>query len=98
MAQPQRPAAGRYDRRAFLRTLAGGSAGALAACQAPPPSGGAAAPARAAPSPASGPADSGDWEARWQALIEAARREGGLVVNGPPTPETRRTMPEAFTR
>jgi iron(III) transport system substrate-binding protein len=91
----------RSDRRAFLRALAAGSVAAVAACQQPAAtnSGGAAAPAGAAPPPPAGGAANGDdWEARWNALIEAARREGALVLNGPPTPETRVRVPEAFTR
>jgi iron(III) transport system substrate-binding protein len=91
----------RSDRRAFLRALAAGSVAALAACQQPTAntSGGAAAPAGAAPpSSAGGAATGGDWEARWNALVEGARREGGVVVSGPPTPETRVKVPEAFTR
>ena len=91
----------RSDRRAFLRALAAGSVATLAACQQPAAtsSSGAAAPTGTAPPPpASGPANGGDWEARWNALVEGARREGGLVLSGPPTPETRVRVPEAFTR
>jgi hypothetical protein len=88
MTQHQRWATMRADRRAFLRALTAGSVAALAACQQPTatPSG-AAAPAGAAPSPAGGATNGDDWEARWNALIEGARREGGLVLSGPPTPE-----------
>jgi iron(III) transport system substrate-binding protein len=99
MTQHQRWATMRADRRAFLRALTAGSVAALAACQQPTatPSG-AAAPAGAAPSPAGGATNGDDWEARWNALIEGARREGELVLSGPPTPETRVKVPEAFTR
>jgi iron(III) transport system substrate-binding protein len=89
------------DRRAFLRALAAGGAGLLAACQAPsapsaaPP---ASAPTSAAPAaPAAGGAPN-DWQARWDALLAAAKQEGQLVIHGPPTPETRQQVPEAFTR
>jgi ABC-type Fe3+ transport system substrate-binding protein len=51
-----------------------------------------ARPAPAAPMAGSGPA--GDQQ--WNDLIAAARQESGLVVLGPPTPELRRRLPEAF--
>src|SRR5262245_2988912 len=49
-------------------------------------------------SPAAGAAAPGgaDWEQQWSDLVAAARQEGRLVVLGPPTPELRRRMPEAF--
>ncbi|HEY0583480.1 MAG TPA: extracellular solute-binding protein, partial [Chloroflexota bacterium] len=37
-----------------------------------------------------------NWEQQWNELITAARQEGKLVVSGPPTPETRKTLPEKF--
>jgi ABC-type Fe3+ transport system substrate-binding protein len=43
-----------------------------------------------------GTASSADWEQQWNALIAAAKQEGPLVVLGPPTPELRRRLPEAF--
>src|SRR6266852_3768142 len=36
------------------------------------------------------------WEQEWNDLVAAARQEGILVVLGPPTPELRRRLPEAF--
>jgi iron(III) transport system substrate-binding protein len=39
-----------------------------------------------------------DWQARWDDLVAAAKREGKVVVSGPPSPETRRNLPEAFKR
>src|SRR4051812_16787197 len=40
------------------------------------------------------PAES--WEGQWNALLAAAREEGTVAVLGPPTPELRRRLPEAF--
>src|SRR2546421_376301 len=85
------------SRRGFLRTLAlsGGAAG-LAACQSQT----SPAPAPAAgPAPASGasPSQAG-WEAQWNALVEAAKREGTVVVSGPPSPEVRTDLGPAFKR
>jgi iron(III) transport system substrate-binding protein len=39
-----------------------------------------------------------DWEQQWNELVAAARQEGRLVALGPPTPELRRRVPEAFQR
>lgn len=36
------------------------------------------------------------WERDWEALVEAARRDGTIVFNGPPTPEVREELPRAF--
>src|SRR5262245_39117139 len=89
------------NRRAFLRSLGVGGVGLLAACQstaaprpatAPPPAAGAA------PGTASAAGAPSDWEARWNALVAAAKQEGQLVIHGPPTPDTRQMVPEAFTR
>jgi iron(III) transport system substrate-binding protein len=83
-------------RRQFLRALALGGGALLAGCQAPAPgpapSGGPSAPAvtPAMPSGAAG------WQAEWDALVEAAKREGKLVISGPPTPEVRTALPAAF--
>lgn len=86
-------------RRGFLRALAAGGAGLLGACQAPAAPRSASAPAAGAAAPPTTAAGAaGDWESRWQALIAAAQQEGHLVIHGPPTPETRQRVPEAFTR
>ncbi len=83
----------RLTRRALLRLAAvGGGATLLSACQAAPPAP-AAAPTAA---PAASPAASTDWEQRWNALVEAARREGTVVVSGPPTPEVRANLTARF--
>lgn len=99
---PPRRARISLDRRAFLSWLGATGAGAwLAACQAAAPR--APAPAASASSqsaaeaagaaPAAAPTG---WEAEWQALIEAAKREGTLVLSGPPTTEVRTQVPAAF--
>ncbi|HEY7067544.1 MAG TPA: extracellular solute-binding protein [Chloroflexota bacterium] len=101
---PGRPGVAPLHRRAFLRLLGLSGGALLAACQAP---GGASQPGSALGSGASGaaPAASSDalvgrpgWEAEWDALVEAAKREGYLVVSGPPTQEVRKEMPAAFKR
>src|SRR3712207_1054410 len=65
----------------------------LAACASPEPARG---PERG---PAGGPTLAGSgaaWEQQWNDLVAAARQEGPLIVLGPPTPELRRRLPEAF--
>ena len=87
---------GRLTRRGFLRTLAlGGGAAALAACQSSAPAAGPGAGSAPASGAAQAPAG---WEARWNALVEAAQREGRITVSGPPTPEVRTELPAAFKR
>jgi iron(III) transport system substrate-binding protein len=89
-------------RRELLRLAAlGGGAALLGACQAPAP-GAAPAPATStavatgsAPAP-SAPTAGGDWEKRWNDLIEAARREGSVVLSGPPTPAVRTDVTARF--
>jgi iron(III) transport system substrate-binding protein len=46
--------------------------------------------------PAAAATASAGFETQWNQLIEAARAEGKLVVSGPPTPETRKLLPEKF--
>lgn len=93
-------------RRQMLGGLLIGTVGlALAAC------GGSAAPAgssaAAAASPASAAAGSaagkpagsaapGAAAGSWDDLVAAAKKEGKVVVSGPPTPETRAKLPAAF--
>ena len=78
-------------RRGFLQSVGLGGAGALlAACQQPPPGAAPAATPAEPAAPAARPAEAAaDWEQAWSSLVEAARREGRVVVSGPPTPETR---------
>src|SRR5438045_265947 len=90
---------GRVSRRAFLQTAALGGAAALAlGFQAPAPGGrggaasgggGPAGPSAAAGA-SGGPAG---WEGQWNALVEAAKAEGLLLMSGPPTPEMRTDVP-----
>lgn len=75
-------------RRQFLRgaTLVGGAL--LVGCQPPtagPPTG-AGLPARTG----------APWEREWDELVAAAKREGTLVLSGPPTPAVREDLPRAF--
>ncbi len=87
-------------RRRFLLALGAGGAGVLAACQSSVPSA-PAPPAAQAPAPVSpaelAPGPPG-WEAEWNALVDAAQREGRLVLSGPPTAEVRTQVPAAFKR
>ncbi|HLH21603.1 MAG TPA: extracellular solute-binding protein [Chloroflexota bacterium] len=89
---------GRVSRRAFLRTAALGGGAALAlGCQ--PSAQGTATTAGEAPagSPATGgSAGSPGWQAQWNALVDAAKGEGSLVISGPPTPDVRTAVPAAF--
>jgi iron(III) transport system substrate-binding protein len=94
MIQPepsaQRPGVPR-PRHAWLACLAL----LVAACAPTAPAG----PAERAPAPASAAPTSGSgaaWEREWEALIAAARQEGTVAVLGPPTPDLRRRVPEAF--
>jgi iron(III) transport system substrate-binding protein len=97
----------RVSRRALLRTAAlGGGAALLLRCQpGTPPSGPGGAPSGGAPPTGAGAAGGGGtpgsgaatgWEARWNALVDAAKSEGTLVMSGPPTPAVRTAVPAAF--
>jgi iron(III) transport system substrate-binding protein len=93
--QPRRTGGTAVDRRAFLRLLGlGGGSVLLAGCQSPGPAAPAASGAPAAPAASAVPA----WESEWNALVEAAKREGKLVLSGPPTAEVRTQVPGAFRR
>ena len=88
---------GRVSRRAFLSTAALGGAAWLVGCQAPAPAAPAASsPAAGAASAPGSAAASGGWQAQWDALVQAAKAEGLLVMSGPPTPEVRTAVPAAF--
>ena len=64
----------------------------VSACASP-----SVAPPTAVPVPPTGSAPpAASWEAQWNALLAAARQEGTVAVLGPPTPELRRRLPEAF--
>jgi iron(III) transport system substrate-binding protein len=79
----------RLPRRQLLRGLLGGSAVLLLGCQ----PGGTAAPADEPSAPG---AAAPDGQAQWNALVEAARKEGKVVVKGPPDPQVRVDLPRAF--
>jgi iron(III) transport system substrate-binding protein len=94
-------------RRRFLATLTvGAGAALLAACQAQAPSPAPAdsrqpsQPTADSRQPTAQPAQpaqpASDWEKQWQELIEAARKEGKVVMSGPPTPEVRTQVPARF--
>jgi len=90
---------GRMTRRALLRgALAATAAPALWACQSAPESrapapavAGAGAGAQATPTASSS-------ATAWDELVQAAQREGSLVLAGPPTPAVRTEVPAAFKR
>jgi iron(III) transport system substrate-binding protein len=92
----------------LLGLLAGSAGLALAACggaAAPASSAAAAKPsgaAAASPSAAAKPAGSGgaapEIAATWDALVAAAKKEGKVVVNGPPDPKVRDQLPAAFKK
>jgi iron(III) transport system substrate-binding protein len=90
---------GPISRRALLRgTLAAAVGPALLGCQAAseartPPDAAAGAGASAPAPPAGSPP-----AAQWDELVQAARREGSLVLAGPPTPAVRTEVPAAFKR
>src|SRR5712692_9073165 len=92
----------RFTRRQMLLGLVAGSAGlVLAAC------GGSAEPAGSAAGASSGAASSAAKPApgsaaaqavagSWDDLVAAAKKEGKVVVSGPPDPEARVKLPPAF--
>ncbi len=43
-------------------------------------------------------AQTADWQKSWDATLAAARKEGKVVVSGPPSAELRQTLPSAFTQ
>src|SRR5712692_5579613 len=93
----RRPVPARLSRRAFLGAMGLGGVVLLEACQPAPATQPGSGPA--ASSPGGGTASpAGGWEARWNALVAAAKQDGELILHGPPNPETRQKVPEAFTR
>jgi iron(III) transport system substrate-binding protein len=79
----------RLSRRAFLGSCAlGGAAVVVGACQ-----------QRSTPASPADPGAVGNgaqWETRWNELIDAAKREGTVVVSGAPSPKVRTDLPSAF--
>ena len=58
---------------------------------------GACAPAAPAPIAATAaPAQTGSANAQWDQLVAAAQKEGKIVVSGPPAPDARTKLPDAF--
>jgi iron(III) transport system substrate-binding protein len=53
------------------------------------------APAAARPAAESKTATT-DWKQQWDALVDAAKKEGTVVVSGPPTQAVRTELPKAF--
>jgi iron(III) transport system substrate-binding protein len=97
-AEPGRPAAPGVGRRRFLGALTlGGGALLLGGCQAAAsPAARPSAPARAAADIPASPGASASWETTWNEWLESARKEGTVVVKGPPAPEVRTDVPRAF--
>jgi iron(III) transport system substrate-binding protein len=95
-------------RRSLLRLAATGSIGllglGLAACTSNAPAAATSAPANpptlvaAAPAPTQAAPAQAAAPAGWTQLVDAATKEGKVVVSGPPTDEARKNVPEAFKR
>src|SRR5437016_13551859 len=76
---------------ALLSACAGGTASVPAA---PAPT--AASTIASQPAPTSAPAQTSAVSAAWDQLVAAAQKEGKVVVSGPPVPDARTKLPEAF--
>ena len=83
-----------YRAVALLAPLFAISLACLLSCAAPAASGVPQAADR--PLTPSAPEAQAGWEPAWNALLEAARREGKVVVKGPPTAAVRTELPRAF--
>jgi iron(III) transport system substrate-binding protein len=85
------------SRREVLRSATVAGAGllgvALGACA---PAATPAPTTSAQPAPTSAPAQTTAAAAAWDQLVAAAQKEGKIVVSGPPVPEARSKLPEAF--
>jgi iron(III) transport system substrate-binding protein len=69
----------------------------LVGCAPPPsPAGPSAAQPGAAPPSAASGSPTAAWDGEWSALVEAARREGKVVLKGPPDQKVRTDVPRAF--
>jgi iron(III) transport system substrate-binding protein len=83
-------------RRELLRLAPAVSVGllgvALGACAAPS----APAAPTSAPAAAAAPAQGNPANAAWDQLVAAAQKEGKVVVSGPPAPDARTKLPDAF--
>ena len=80
-----------FSRRDVLRLGQAASFGLLGVAL------GACAPSSpAAPTGATAPAQTGGAPAAWDQMVVAAQKEGKVVVSGPPAPDARSRLPEAF--
>jgi iron(III) transport system substrate-binding protein len=93
----------RVSRREVLRLagatgtgLLGIALGACAPGTAPASAPAPTAPTGAQPTAKAAPAQTTAAAAAWDQLVAAAQKEGKIVVSGPPVPEARTKMPEAF--
>ncbi len=91
----------RVSRRELLRLAGATGTGllgvALGACAPSAPATPATAvPLGAQPAAKAAPAQTTAAAAAWDQLVAAAQKEGKIVVSGPPVPEARTKMPEAF--
>ena len=70
-------------------------AGLFVSCSKPPTQGpGVQTPSVGAPTPAA----KAGWEAEWEKTLAGARREGRVVVYGPPGADTRQALTEQFSK
>ncbi len=86
-------------RRDFLKLIGlGGAASILAACQQAPSPAPTVVPTSTGPGPikATSTGTAADWERQWAELVEAARKEGKVVLSGPPTPDVRANVSAVF--
>ncbi len=93
----------RVSRREVLRLagatgtgLLGVALGACAPTTAPASAPAPTAPPGAQPTAKAAPAQTTAAATAWDQLVAAAQKEGKIVVSGPPVPEARTKMPEAF--
>jgi iron(III) transport system substrate-binding protein len=99
----------KLSRRDLLALGEIGALGVLAAACAPSAAGPASAPTAAAAAPTSAPTaaapattapaqTSGGAAPNWDQLVSAAQAEGKIVVSGPPAPDARTRLPDAFKK
>jgi iron(III) transport system substrate-binding protein len=77
-----------FRRRDLLKVLPGVAVGLAVACAPSTPAG--------APAATTAPAQTGSANSAVDQLVAAAQKEGKVVVSGPPAPEARTKLPEAF--
>lgn len=86
----------RLTRRSFLCAVAASaSLPLLAACGQGPA---AASPSGASASSGGGASGAAGWQAQWDSWLAGAKKEGKLVLGGPPSPDARTKVPEAFAK